>query len=103
MVQAIELSPDDPVYYSNRAAAYTKKEKFTEAIADAEKAIELKPEWAKGYSRKGAAQRLQGLFGLVMLLMHHDVCSTGSILEHVAMLHDQCSPCVTRPSAGRKP
>jgi hypothetical protein len=40
--QAIELEPDTAstaVYYSNRAAAYTKKEFYAEAIADAEASL----------------------------------------------------------------
>jgi tetratricopeptide (TPR) repeat protein len=40
---------------SNRAAAFIHLGKETKAIKDAEQAIELKPDWAKGYFRKGAA------------------------------------------------
>ena len=39
--------------YSNRAACYTKLAAFNEALKDAEKCIELKPDFAKGYTRKG--------------------------------------------------
>ncbi len=46
---------DAAATYSNRAAAFIHLEKETKAIKDAEKAIELKPDWAKGYFRKGAA------------------------------------------------
>jgi len=47
------------VFYSNRSAAYASLKKFGEALADAEQCIKLKPEFAKGYGRKGAA--LHGL------------------------------------------
>jgi len=56
----VDLAPKEAVYYSNRAAAYTKSGKLDEAIADADQAIALKPGWAKGYSRKAAAEQLKG-------------------------------------------
>ncbi|KAG9129735.1 hypothetical protein Leryth_015432 [Lithospermum erythrorhizon] len=38
---------------SNRAAAFLNLVKLSKALADAEKTISLKPEWEKGYFRKG--------------------------------------------------
>jgi len=52
---AIEVDPSDHVFYSNRSAAYLSKGDADNALVDGEKCIELKPTWAKGYSRKGAA------------------------------------------------
>ncbi|KAJ1416033.1 Tetratricopeptide-like helical domain superfamily [Sesbania bispinosa] len=52
---AIALSPDNHVLYSNRSAAYASLQKYTEALTDAKKTVELKPDWSKGYSRLGAA------------------------------------------------
>jgi small glutamine-rich tetratricopeptide repeat-containing protein alpha len=52
---AIELSPK-PVYYSNRAAAYTSIGKFEEAAEDAERALELDPSFVRAYSRLGHAK-----------------------------------------------
>ena len=37
--------------------------KFTQALKDAEKVIELKSDWAKGWGRKGAASHGQGDLG----------------------------------------
>lgn len=55
--RAIELDPDNAVYYSNRSAAYLAMgDARSKALRDAERCIELKPEWWKGYSRKGAAE-----------------------------------------------
>ena len=45
--KAIEIDSNDPILYSNRSAMYTNISKFTEALADAEKAIELKPTYGK--------------------------------------------------------
>merc|ERR1719281_1570933 len=42
--------------YCNRAACYTKLTAMNEALKDADTCIELKPDFAKGYSRKGTAQ-----------------------------------------------
>ena len=56
--KAIELLPTH-VLYSNRSAAYCGMKKYDDALADATKCIEMKPDWGKGYGRKGAA--LHGL------------------------------------------
>jgi stress-induced-phosphoprotein 1 len=45
--EAIELSPDSHVLYSNRCAAYMKVEKYQEALDDAEKTIGIKADWGK--------------------------------------------------------
>lgn len=45
--QAINLDSINHVLYSNRSAAYCKCGKFQEALADAEKTVSLKPDWAK--------------------------------------------------------
>lgn len=41
--------------YSNRSAAYAKAGQYENALKDADKTIELNPQWPKGYSRKGSA------------------------------------------------
>lgn len=43
------------VYFSNRSAAYLSLGEATKALEDAESCIDAKNDWAKGYSRKGAA------------------------------------------------
>lgn len=52
---AINLSPNNHVLYSNRSAAYASLHRYAEALSDAKKTVELKPDWSKGYSRLGAA------------------------------------------------
>ena len=43
------------VVYSNRSVAFLKVKKLSEAVADANKCVELDGNWAKGYTRKGDA------------------------------------------------
>ena len=45
--EAIDLDPENHILYSNRSAAFAKAEKYDLALTDAEKTMELKPDWAK--------------------------------------------------------
>ncbi|KAF4968984.1 hypothetical protein FZEAL_10312 [Fusarium zealandicum] len=58
--EAIEIQPENHILYSNRSAAYASKKDWDNALKDAEKTTEIKPDWAKGYGRKGAALHGQG-------------------------------------------
>ena len=53
--EAINLDPKDHVFFSNRSAAYLSKGDASSALSDGQRCIELKSDWAKGYTRKGAA------------------------------------------------
>ena len=53
--RAIEADPTNHVLYSNRSGAYAQKQDFKSALLDANKCIDLKGDWAKGHSRRGAA------------------------------------------------
>eukprot|EP00928_Gymnodinium_smaydae_P061750 TRINITY_DN45767_c0_g1_i1.p1 TRINITY_DN45767_c0_g1~~TRINITY_DN45767_c0_g1_i1.p1 ORF type:complete len:421 (+),score=107.87 TRINITY_DN45767_c0_g1_i1:60-1322(+) len=59
--RSLELDSSQHLCYSNRSAAYLKLGgKAEEALRDAEKCVELAPEWPKGYNRQAAAlQELQ--------------------------------------------
>ena len=61
---ALDLDPKNAVYLSNRSAAHLSNDSKTKALRDAEACIEAKPEWWKGYSRKGAAEHALGRFDL---------------------------------------
>jgi stress-induced-phosphoprotein 1 len=58
--QAIELDPTNHVLYSNRSGAYASLKDYDNALEDAQKTTELKPDWSKGFSRKGGALHGQG-------------------------------------------
>jgi len=45
--EAIQLDADNHILYGNRACAYCKCYLYNEALADAEVAIRLKPDYAK--------------------------------------------------------
>lgn len=53
--QAIELDPTNHVLYSNRSGSYASLKNYNKALEDAVKVTEIKPDWPKGWTRKGAA------------------------------------------------
>ena len=53
--QAIEIEPTNHVLYSNRSGAYASMKSFDKALEDADKTTQIKPDWAKGWGRRGAA------------------------------------------------
>merc|ERR1719234_123786 len=53
--EAYQLSKDDHLITSNRSHAFFKAGKLEDALEDAERTIVLKPDWGKGYFRKGMA------------------------------------------------
>ncbi|XP_067935855.1 uncharacterized protein [Watersipora subatra] len=53
--EAIKLEPSDYRFYGNRSYCYDRIMVFDKALSDADKCIELSPEWPKGYFRRGRA------------------------------------------------
>ena len=53
--KAMSVGPSNYLLYSNRSATYARLGKHFEALADAEKTVQLKPDWPKGYFRLGEA------------------------------------------------
>ncbi|KAM3310390.1 hypothetical protein ACQJBY_031221 [Aegilops geniculata] len=53
--EAIKLDPSDATLYSNRCLCYLQMTEADKALRDANTCIKLRPEWIKGYYRKGAA------------------------------------------------
>ena len=49
--EAIELCPTEPAYFTNRAIAYLKIDKFDEAKGDCQQALNINPNFAKAYNR----------------------------------------------------
>jgi len=58
--QALSLVPDNKIYLSNRAAAYSQSGQHNLAAADALKAVEIDPGYAKAWSRLGHARYALG-------------------------------------------
>lgn len=54
--EALALTPDNKIYLSNRAAAYSQSGQHNLAAADALKAVEIDPGYAKAWSRLGHAR-----------------------------------------------
>ena len=57
---ALNLSPQNPIYLSNRAAAYSASNQHALAAADAELATETDPTYTKAWSRLGLARFAMG-------------------------------------------
>uniref|UniRef100_A0A3B4UND3 Uncharacterized protein n=1 Tax=Seriola dumerili TaxID=41447 RepID=A0A3B4UND3_SERDU len=57
--EAIYCDPKDHRFYGNRSYCYWCLEQYHAALSDAQRSIELAPDWPKGYFRKGCA--LMGL------------------------------------------
>ena len=60
--EAIDLSPEVPAYYTNRAFCHIKMENHGLAIADAGVALELDKTFTKGYYRRGSAYMALGKY-----------------------------------------
>lgn len=54
--EAIACDPTDHIFFSNRSACYASLEQYEDALDDAKKCLELKPDFARGYGRKGLAE-----------------------------------------------
>ncbi|KAK1432979.1 hypothetical protein QVD17_09882 [Tagetes erecta] len=55
LTDVINLAATNHVLYSNRSAAYASLNQYSEALTDAQRTVDLKPDWSKGYSRLGEA------------------------------------------------
>lgn len=53
--KAIQINPENAVYYCNRAAAYSKLGNYAGAVQDCELAIGIDPNYSKAYGRMGLA------------------------------------------------
>jgi small glutamine-rich tetratricopeptide repeat-containing protein alpha len=58
--QAISFSPTNPIYLSNRAAAYSASGDHAAAVKDAEIAVAADPKYTKAWSRLGLARFAMG-------------------------------------------
>jgi len=59
---ATEMDPNNPIFFTNRAAAYAHMGKWDKSLRDADKSVKLNPSWEKGFWRKGNAHMELGQF-----------------------------------------
>ena len=53
---AIENDPTDHTLFSNRSGCFANLNKFNEALVDAKKCLQIKPDFVRGFQRKGYAE-----------------------------------------------
>lgn len=58
--RAIDAASDNAVLYSNRSAALLRLGRVSEARADAEQCLSLRPDWEKAHYRLGAVWEQEG-------------------------------------------
>jgi len=58
--QALKIIPNNPIYLSNRAAAYSNIGEYDSAITDAQVAVDTDPTYSKAWSRLGHARYSKG-------------------------------------------
>ena len=58
--EAISFAPTNPIYLSNRAAAYSASNDHASAVKDAELAVAADPKYTKAWSRLGLARFAMG-------------------------------------------
>ena len=49
--EALMVTPDSHMLYSNRASAFSKLKRYADALGDAKEAVSLQPTWPKGWLR----------------------------------------------------
>jgi len=64
--EAIDLNPNNAVYYANRSIANLRMENFGYALSDASKAIETDAKYLKAYYRRAAAYMALGKYKLAL-------------------------------------
>lgn len=74
--QGIAIDPNNHVLFSNRSACWAGKQNWPKAVQDADMCITIKPDWGKGYGRKGAA-----LHGMGDLEGAHKAYKAGLAIE----------------------
>lgn len=65
--QGLKEDPESAVLYSNRSAALLQLTKAGKALDDAEECIKRRPDWDKGWFRKGLALELSEKYAEVGL------------------------------------
>ncbi|KAG8378675.1 hypothetical protein BUALT_Bualt07G0010000 [Buddleja alternifolia] len=62
LTEAISLNPKSAIFYANRASVFVKMKKPNAAIRDANAALQINADSAKGYKARGMARAMLGLW-----------------------------------------
>jgi len=88
--KAIELEPDNAIYYSNRAAAYTVNNQFGKAVDDAIMATKKNSSYAKGWVRLGVAEYRRGDYENAMQAFESAKDKANSESDLDSNIRDEC-------------
>ena len=72
--------------YSNRSYAKFLTGKYTESLSDADKCIEIDPEWSRGFSRKGDALEGLGDFSSACAAFQTAMDKSSNKTDHIYLL-----------------
>ncbi|KAL3677292.1 hypothetical protein R1sor_027240 [Riccia sorocarpa] len=97
---AILSNPSSSILYANRASVYLKMKKPNAAIRDADAAIEINPDSAKGYKWRGEAKALLGQWEEAAKDLH--VASTLDYDEEIAAILKKVEPNVHKIEEHRR-
>ncbi|RDY09747.1 Protein SGT1-like B, partial [Mucuna pruriens] len=97
--EAIQLDPNDAHLFADRAQAHIKLKAFTEAISDANKAIQLDSSLFKAYLRKGTAcMKLEEYHTAKVALQNGAAFAPDD--SRFAKLIQECDRCIAEESNG---
>eukprot|EP00927_Polykrikos_kofoidii_P073964 TRINITY_DN69969_c0_g1_i1.p1 TRINITY_DN69969_c0_g1~~TRINITY_DN69969_c0_g1_i1.p1 ORF type:complete len:1062 (-),score=124.37 TRINITY_DN69969_c0_g1_i1:126-3311(-) len=60
--EAIDAVPDNHLLYSDRAVCFVVLGRYADALKDGNRCVRLRPDWARGYGRRGLAEFFLGDF-----------------------------------------
>jgi len=90
--EGFQLSPEDHLLTSNRSHAYFKMNRLHEALENADRTVASKPDWGKGYFRRGMALAAMGnleeaLVAFFQCLVLEESCSKALRTEIYKVLY----------------
>lgn len=78
--QAIDLDPTNAQLFSNRSLCWMRLGQAQHAVADAQTARELRPDWSKACYREGSALQLLQVFKCFFEILYDYISCLNSIL-----------------------